>query len=45
MGSIETPTERIVYHILYETVRDGQNRYMDMPEGHAKYNIFQVLLL
>lgn len=25
VGSMETPTERIVYHILYETIRAGQN--------------------
>ena len=24
VGSLETPTERIVYHILYETLRAGQ---------------------
>ena len=24
MGSIEAPTERIVYHIMYETIRDGK---------------------
>jgi|SRR5659263_196483 len=24
VGSLETPTERIVYHILYETIRAGQ---------------------
>src|SRR4030067_2504289 len=25
VGSMDTPTERIVYHILYETVRAGKN--------------------
>ncbi|MCX9085592.1 MAG: hypothetical protein OIN87_12435 [Candidatus Methanoperedens sp.] len=25
VGSLETPTERIVYHIMYETIRAGQN--------------------
>jgi len=25
VGSMEIPTERIVYHILYETIRSGQN--------------------